>query len=523
MNFRSQRLPWKRAVAILLMFLSGCGHLEEWRCNGFQVGPNYCPPSAPHAGDWIDGDNANVSIETRQMIDWWTLFGDPTLNELVDAAYQQNLSLRAAGLRVLQAREQVCITQLNLLPQSQTFSSSYSRNQLSANAANVFPGVKLFFDDYRKNFDLSWELDVWGRIRRSIQAAEAGFEAEVFSYDDILVTLIGDVAATYIELRSFDERLRLAEQNANIQAGSLRIAEARQQEGRVSELDVEQAKTNLADTQALIPTLRQGRRLALNRLAILLGKTPYELEPLLQSRGMLPRIPEQVVAGIPADLLRRRPDVRAAERVVAARSAQIGIAKADLFPQFALTGQIGLNADSLSDLFAAGSGIGLVAPGFRWNILNYGRLAKNVNIQQLSFQEAIADYQNVVLAAHREVEDGLVQFLEGKTRLAELRKSARASANSVELVQIQYKEGKVDFGRVFVVESALVQRQDQVIATEAEVAVALIRTYKALGGGWQIRTNVPHDSCYEMTLPANPTPFSGGFDTPIVPSAECFS
>ena len=495
-------LPQTRRCLLvaLALLLSGCAQLSEWKQNGFKVGPNYRRPCAPYAPAWIDGNAAEVSPECRQMINWWTVFGDPTLEQLVLAAYQQNLSVRAAGLRVLQAREQLGIAAMNLFPQAQTFSSQYARNQISTTTANVFPGVARSFDDLRAGFDLSWELDIWGRIRRSIEASEAALDAEIETYDDVLVTLIGDVAASYIELRSFDERLQLADQNAKIQEGSLKIAQARQREGRVSELDVEQAKTNLADTRALIPSLRQGRRLALNRLAILLGTTPFELEPLLSARGNLPNIPEEVVLGVPADLLRRRPDVRAAERGVAARSAQIGVAEADLYPQFALTGQIGINAESWGDLFSSASAIGTVAPGVRWNVFNYGRLKKNVRVRELQFQESIVNYQNIVLAAHREVEDGLVQFLESKKRLAELRTSAEASAKSVDLVQIQYKEGEVDFGRVFVVESALVQRQDQLIATEAEVAVALIRTYKALGGGWQLRLDTPYEGRYELSM-----------------------
>ena len=478
-------------ICALVFLATGCTtSLKRWKANGFKVGPNYCRPCIPVADDWVDSTKPSFELQCDASPEWWRVFNDPALDQLVEAAYQQNLSLRAAGIRVLQARTQTEVAALNLLPQSQNFFGQYTRNQISTTTANAFPGLRRSFNDWKTGFDLSWEVDVWGRIRRSIEAADAGLDAQVESYDDILVTLIGDVAASYIELRAFDERLALAEANADIQEGSLNIAKARFEEGRVSELDVEQATSNHADTLALIPTLRQGRRLALNRLAILLGMTPFELEPVLRLRGELPDAPRTAVIGMPADLLRRRPDIRAAERQVAAQSAQIGMAEAELYPQFGLNGEISLNSARFSDLFSSPSNAGFVSPGIRWKILNYGRLVRGVRIEQLRFQEAVVNYENAVVAAHREVEDAMVQFLESKERVVHLRRSADAAAKSVDLVRIQYKEGAVDFGRVFVVESSLVQRQDQVIATEAEVAIALVRLFKAMGGGWQIRLRI---------------------------------
>lgn len=494
---------------LTLTLTTGCSNLKEWKANGFKLGPNYQKPCVQVAADWVDAQNESVLLQREVHTEWWRVFNDPTLEHLVEAAYQQNLTLRAAGLRVLQARTQRDIAELNLLPQSQTHYSQYTRNQLSRNPANLPPSLTRSFDDWQTGFDLSWELDVWGRIRRSIESSDAALDAEVESYDDILVTLIGDVAASYIELRSFDQRHKLAEQNAEIQKGSLDIARKRANEGRVSQLDVEQAITNYADTLALIPTLRQGRRLAVNRLAILLGMTPFDLEPLLRERRPLPTAPETAVVGIPADLLRRRPDIRAAERQVAAQSAQIGIAEAELYPQFGLNGQLSLNAERFSDLFAGPSSAGFISPGISWKILNYGRLRRGVRVETLKFQEAVVNYENTVLAAHREVEDAMVQFLESKERAIQLRRSADAASKSVDLVSIQYTEGKLDFGRVFVVEGALVRRQDQLVATEADVAVALVRLYKALGGGWELRLSKPYSGQYPTGLITSGDPFVG--------------
>ncbi len=511
-------------IVLVLPGVSGCFGLREWRENGFKLGPNYKRPVVPVAPDWIDSSDPSIVHDRCAQAAWWRVFNDPMLEQLILTAYQQNLSLRTAGLRVLEARTQRRIAAGNLFPQSQQFFGQYARNQLSTEAANVFafPGFARVFDDWQTGFDLSWEVDVWGRLRRSIESADAAIDAEVETYDDILVTLIGDVAASYIELRGFDERLRLAENNVEIQQGSLDIAQARFDQGRTASLDVEQAKTNLAETRALIPALQEGRRVTLNRLAVLLGMTPYRLEPLLAARGILPDAPEQAVVGIPADLLRRRPDVRNAERIIAQQSAQIGIAEADLYPQFGINGEIKLNSQSFNDLFDTSSTAGFVAPGFRWNILNYGRLVNNIRVQELRFQQSIVNYENVVLDAHREVEDAMVQFLRSKERTAELRKSAEAASKSVDLVRIQYTEGATDFGRVFVLEANLVRAQDNLIAAQADIAIALTRVYKALGGGWQLRCDVPYRGRHAVevvsTLPIEPSsPAPQPADNEVIP------
>lgn len=494
------------ALALLLLLaplLTGCGSLQNWWHNGLKVGPNYGRPLVQVADDWIDSPDPSVVVQSEELADWWRVFNDPTLDQLVLAAYQRNLTLRVAGLRVIEARTQRRIAAANLFPQSQAGFGTYSHNRLSQSVATAFPFGPRDFSDWQTGFDLSWELDVWGRLRRSIEAADANLDAEIENYDAVMVTLIGDVVTTYIDLRSFDQRITLAERNAEIQAGSLEITKARFANGRVSELDVQQATANLADTRALIPTLKQGRRLALNGLAILLGTTPYELQPILSQPGTIPYVPPEVVVGIPADLLRRRPDVRNAERLVAVQSAQIGIAEADLYPQFAINGEIKVNSEDFDELFTSPSFAGTVAPGFRWKILNYGRLVNNIRIQDLRFQQAVIGYENTVLAAHREVEDAMAQFLQSQEQAEQLNISSNATERSVELVRIQYKEGATDFGRVFVLEASLVAAQDQLIASRASVAIGLARVYKALGGGWQVRQVEPY--CGEFDLHTIPS------------------
>lgn len=486
-------------IAFTVFLAGGCGTLQQWKTNDYAVGPNYTPPEAKVTSEWIDADSPALVPKRGEVVDWWKGFDDPVLEQLILAAYQQNLSLRAASLRILQAREQLALTRRNQFPQSQTASLGYTRNRLSANSANFMPGLDRSITDFRTSFDVGWELDLWGRLRRAIEAGEAAIAAERATTDDLLVTLIGDVAEAYIQLRSLDEQLDLAERNVEVQSGSLQIAQSRNASGRGSKLDVEQAKTNLADTQASIPFLRLQRRTVVNGLALLLGMTPRELEPHLRQRAPLPTVPPQMTLEIPADLIRRRPDIRAAEHRVAAQSAQIGIATADLFPQFSLGGSIGFSAEDVGDLLAGRSTTATFAPGFKWNILNYGQIKKNIAIEDLRFQEAVANYQNVVLAAQREVEDAIISFIESKKQLVERRKSARAAMNSVRLVNAQYREGQVDFGRVFVLQSAMLGAQNNLVATQANIATAMIRAYKAMGGGWQLRLDIPYAGSYDAS------------------------
>ena len=440
------------------------------------------------ADNWRDSEDVRLQGQ-EQAWDWWRVFDDPNLEHLVLTAFRQNLSLQVASLRVMEARRQRQIVAANLWPQSQTALGNYTRQQFSRNA--VFPprSMAQSFDNWATGFDLSWELDLWGRIRRAIEAEDAKLDALIDSYDDVLVTLIGDVAATYVEICAFDERLDLTRQNVTIQQGSLEVAKARLDAGRTSELDVDQARANLASTEALIPLLKQERRQAENRLAVLLGIPPADIVGLLAEKRPIPVAPREAAVGIPADLLRRRPDVRRAERVVASQCAQIGIAMADFYPQFGLNGEIRLSAEEFGDLFSGDSLAAFITPGFRWKILNYGRLKNNVGVQEARFQQRLVEHENTVLGAQREVEDALAQFLRSQERAAKLRESVDAMQRAVETADLQFREGKIDYDRVFILETSLVRLQDDFVRAKAEQAIGLIRAYKALGGGWQLRRN----------------------------------
>jgi NodT family efflux transporter outer membrane factor (OMF) lipoprotein len=481
-----------QAVFLLLVLatLAGCSHVpgakcRDWWCNGLKVGPNYFRPPAPVASEWIDYDNPRVKSEEQHLCHWWTVFNDPTLNTLVQVAYQQNLTLREAGTRILEARALQGIARGNLFPQEQFAFGEYSRIKLSQNVANPPPSA--WFSEWAFGLSGSWELDFWGRYRRAIEAADAELDASIENYDDVLVVLLSDVAAAYVEFRTFQQRLVYARANVDIQSNSFQLATDKFEGGATTERDTHQAKQILAQTEALIPALEIGQRQAANRLCILLGIPPTDMLSLLGEGAGIPVTPPDVVVGVPAELIRRRPDIRRAERLVAAQSARIGVAVSDLFPHLSVLGTIGVEAEHFGELFTSGSMIGEISPGFRWDILNYGRLVNNVRVQDARFQQLAYAYQNQVLDAGREVEDAIVVFLKSQEQVQHLGTSVDAAARTVEITNEQYNQGAIDFTPVFLFQETLTEQQDQLAIAQGDIALGLIAVYRSLGGGWQIR------------------------------------
>jgi len=465
----------------------------QWWSNGGKVGPEYCPPEALVAEDWIDSGDVRVRNESAGHGQWWTVFNDPALETLVVNACEQNLDLRTAGFRVLEARAQRAITAGNLLPQSQQAFADYARRQ-TAQRLGV-PAAGQSFSIWDAGFNLAWELDFWGRFRRAVEAADADLDGSIENYDDVLVTLLGDVGVTYVEIRTQQTRLELVRANAEAQRGSLRVAEARFREGATTKLDVFQAQNNLAQTESVIASLEIALRQANNRLCILCGIPPRDLQEELAT-GPIPVAPPEVAMGIPGDLLRRRPDVRRAERALAAQSAQIGVATAELYPHLAITGTVGLEANDFAQLFRGAAFSGSVGPSLRWNILNYGRLRNNIRVQDARFQQLAAEYQHTVLRANEEAENALIAFLKSQERVAILTEGVQAAQNAVEMALLQYREGKTDFNRVFTLQIALALEQDRLAQATGEFARSLVEIYRTLGGGWEIRcsTSEPLES-----------------------------
>ncbi len=500
-------------LTILAVLLSGCTSFNDYIQNGFKVGPNYARPSAAVAQNWIDASDKRVRNESDDLSQWWTVFKDPALDSLICCAYRQNLSLREAGFRVLEARSQLGIAIGNIFPQQQYLSGEFSRNALSRETANGQFITKQFFSQWDYGFNLSWELDFWGRFRRAVEANAASLDASVEGYDDVLVTLLGDVAANYAQLRTLQKRIQCTQTNVELQRQTLVLTEARFKAGTTSELDVYQARSTLEQTEAQIPELEISLRQTGNQLCILLGIPPEELQAKL-GPGSIPTAPPEVALGIPAELLRRRPDIRRAERQVAAQCAQIGVAEADFYPSFSINGTVGYSAEYFPDLFQSSALKGTVGPSFQWNILNYGRILNNVRLQDAKFQELIAAYQNIVLTANQEVENGLITFLRAQQRAKHQAASVDDAEKAVNLALAQYKAGTVDFTRVTQVEQALVQQQDTLMQALGEIATGLIQVYKALGGGWQIRCigcqptelPLPSDSIPPVETIPTPTP-----------------
>lgn len=499
-------LPKRRAVpaargsfrilaALLLVMaacgLSGCTHMRGWLRNGFKVGPNYHKPAVPVAENWIDFNDRRELADPAQDRNWWQVFGDPTLDQLVQSSYAGNLPLRVAGLRVLEARAQRAVAVGNLFPQQQSASGFYRHIQLSraGNSVGVAPTSRAF-DLWNIGAGLNWELDVWGRFRRQIESADATLDARVEDYDDVLVLLLAETARAYTDLRTAQARVRLARENVRIQQGNLQLAEARFREGAVSKLDVTQARSTLRETESLIPQFQAQSRRANNQLCILLGIPPRDLTPEL-GEAPIPVAPTTVAVGIPADLIRRRPDVRSAERQVAAQSALIGVATADLFPEFTIDGSFNWTASQFPDLFTPAAFGGSIGPSFRWRILNYGRLVNNIRVQEARFQQLAVQYQNTVLEANAEVENALVTFFKAQQRANRLEEATRETEESVRLATTQYREGAVDFERVFNLQNVLVRQQDNLALARGEIALALIDVYRAIGGGWQLRLERP--------------------------------
>ena len=485
------------------LLISGC----------FMIGPDFVKPDAPEQKEWLEKDDPQLKSEPLEDKKWWEVFNDPILDTLVNTAYQENLPLRITGIRILEARAALGIAVGNKYPQLQQVGGGYTRVNLSENAANT-KVLDMNYDDYNIGYDTAWELDFWGKFRRAVESGVANLEASVADYDDILVSLTSEVARTYVLIRTLEERLVIARENVSIQERSLEITEVRFRNGLVTELDVQQARSLLRDTQASIPRLESDLRQAKNGLAILLGTLPGEVDNLISEQKPIPNAPAEVAVGIPAELLRRRPDIRLAEFQVATQSARIGVAKADLLPHFSLFGSIGLRSSdsrssraggrsgsSFSDLFDSNSLELFAGPSINWDIFNYGRIKNRVRVEDARLQELVVNYKNTVLKASQEVEDAMVAFLRSQEETAFLTDSVEASKRSVDISLIQYREGLVDYQRVLDTQRFLTAQQDQQTVTRGSIPLNLIAIYKSLGGGWEIREGkdfVPEEIKEEM-------------------------
>ena len=497
-----------------------------------KIGPDFTTPPAPVADSWLEPDNQQLTVTSEYNEEWWTVFNDPVLNVLIEESYQQNLGLQIAGLRILEARAQLGIATGNLYPQQQQLSGGAAASGNSKNAANS-AGGDLYYKNLGSSMDAAWELDFWGKFRRGVEAADAQYLAATASYDDVMVTLTAEVARAYILIRTNEERIRLAHESVAIQDRSLEIAENRFDGGLVTELDVQQARTLLANTRATIPRFEVDYHQARNALSVLLGQPPGDLVKILTSPGNvlgIPMAPVEVAVGVPADLLRRRPDVRRAELQAASQSALIGVAKADLLPHFTLIGSIGLQtsessltrngSSSFSDLFDSDSMTYFVGPSLTWDILNYGRIKNQVRVQDARLQQLVANYQNTVLRAAQETEDAMIGFLKTQQEALYLADAVTASQRSVDISLLQYGEGLADYQRVLDAQRSLSIGQDILASTQGSVVLNLVSMYKALGGGWQTRSDQEFINAEIRQEMAERTDWGGILDEPKKETTE---
>ena len=451
---------------------------------GSKWGPTTAAPRAAVAENWIDSDDASSLPPLPEFPDWWAVFNDPILNDLVQTAYEQNPSLREAGWRVMQARARRAIAAGNLFPQSQQGFGEYERILNSENLAASSP--LRAFDEWSTGLNLSWELDVWGRFRRSIASADADLQASVGDYDAILLSLIAEVASAYTDYRTFQQRLEYARHNVDIQKGSLKLTQDKADAGATGLTSVHLAKSSLESTQAAIPSLEIGLRQAGNRLCTLLGIPTQDLAEMLGA-GDIPSAPSEVAVGIPADLMRRRPDIRAAERSIAAQSEQIGIALADLYPHFSINGEIALESEDFSHLFSSReqrrvdrSVVPLELAQLRTDHQQRASASSRPSGTDRQLSEHRADGQSGSgrCAGRLSAKPAACRFLEA---------SVTETQEALRLLTISFEDGAISFTGVFVMQGELAAKQDQLAQTRGDVVTSLISLYKALGGGWEIR------------------------------------
>ncbi|WP_226646628.1 efflux transporter outer membrane subunit [Microbulbifer variabilis] len=449
--------------------------------SGCMLGPDYLPPPVTVEDSWIYQNSKSLdSLESINPYWWQSAFADPVLDDLVAQAIENNLELRSAALRALQAQQLLSIAIGNQFPQTQQIEglvdrSKYVRSGITGNLQS----------EYYLNFNLTWELDMWGQLRRLVNSGAADFESSLAEYDGLLVSIIAQVAQTYINIRTIKRRLEVARENIRIQREGLRIAEVKFNAGEVSALDAEQAQTLLSNTEATVPGLETTLQQLKNTLSILLGMPPHSLTDILSVSPTVPDVPSIIAIGMPQDLLRQRPDIRQAERLLAAQGELIGVARAELYPNFSIGGLIGaidirggqLNGRSDAwDLFV----------DFEWNVFNYGRLRNNVRLQDATFQQLVSDYQQVVLQAQVDVENAIVAYLKSQEQQYFYNIAAMASEEAVNLSITQYIDGQIQYNTVLTTMVSNLAQQDILVVAQGAVAANLVQVYLSLGGGWQI-------------------------------------
>lgn len=470
--------------------------------NGCMVGPDHILPPTPLTNEWKDSTQETHGCGVCTKYPWWTDFHDPALDSLIERAILANPNLQKARFRVMEARAQLGVVNGKLFPKMDA-TGNYFFRRASGNGSPFSVQNQKSFNFYGVGFDSSWEIDLWGKLRRAVESADANVDVAASDYHDALLTLLGDVAAAYVEMRMFQERIAVAHENLRIQENTLQQVNARRGVGLVRPLDVEQAKSNLYATRSTVPTLEIGLQKSENRLCILCGTAPYDLQRELGTQGAIPTAIGETTIGIPADLLRRRPDIRSAERSIASENARIGVATAELFPQVTILGTLGVDSQDVSVLFTTNSMVHRVGPSIRWNILNFRRIRNGIWAQRARYQQSLYEFESQVLLAAEEVENALISYQREQTRMQSLGLAVQAAKESVRLSKMYYEQGLTIFQTVSDSQRSLLVLQDQWTASRASVSLNRIALYKALGGGWRVAADIACSS-RDRTCYSNP-------------------
>lgn len=474
LNHTGQGARCPRSVllaAIMVLTLVGCA----------AVGPDYIPVEPEPQEKWhseLQGGLTADRLNPETLAHWWTTLNDPQLSSLEERAVKGNLDLREARARIQEARALRGISKANLFP-TVDGGGTVTERRFSENS-NTGERNTL----YAAGFDAGWELDIFGGVRRSVEAAEANLQATQEDLHDVLVSLLAEVALNYVEVRTFQARLAVTEANIKTLEKSYELNESRYQAGIIDQLAVQESLRLLETSRSQIPALETGLEAAKNRLAVLLGEQPGKLHQELAAKRLLPAVPTTVAVGIPAETLRHRPDIRRAERFLAAQTARIGVATADLYPKFRLFGTIGLESISAGDFFTSSSRAWSFGPSVSWNIFDAGAIRQNIKVQTARQEQALIQYESAVLQALEEVENVLVAYAKEQDRRDSLAKAEAAAERATLLAQDQYEAGLVNFNNVLDSQRALLILQDQLAQSEGTVTSNLVRLYKALGGGW---------------------------------------
>jgi NodT family efflux transporter outer membrane factor (OMF) lipoprotein len=473
---------WHGAVTMApLLALCGC-----------LVGPNFTQPAVKLAPQYSTPGGAQTNAAANAI--WWHNFNDPILDQLIQMGYQNNLSLQVAGLRVLQARAQLAAAVGELYPQQQVITGGYEYERQSRDSPSNIGGSETYLNVAQLGFSASWEIDFWGKYRRAVQANDAAFLGSIQAYDAALVSLTSSIAQSYITIRTLQAQIAVAQSNISVQNESLRIATVQYNAGQTSQLDVTQAQTQLGITQASLPALQAQLDAQQDALAVLLGTTPDAVPPLIAGGNGIPQAPTTVAVGLPKDLLRQRPDVVQAELAAASQSAELGVAKAQLYPALSLSGTFGFESSnapgaSLGNLFQWANRTVSIGPSLQIPIFNYGQLTNQVRAQDAVFEQSIISYQNTVLQAQQEVQDAINNLAEAQNTVTALDQATQSAIQSTKLAMIRYVDGQSDYTTVLSAEQAQLQVQNSLAEAQGNVPLSLVSLYAALGGGWQIAQN----------------------------------